>query len=772
MPERGPRSDSTAPLAAREQAWLDSHLAACVACRAIAEMYAKDSAALRTQRDAMPEPPRDLWARTAARIERESAARRTAMRRAGSRQGPSLPILGAVSGLAVVALVVVATAVSGGFLSGVGQQAASSPAIALASQAIPLKAALEVDAGTVTWLGASEDGAFAYNVADIDVVCPHDRQPDCAPFEDGHARRVTLTATPQFVFQSPVDYQAVVVGTDSTGADAIIVVPLPTPDPTPDVRRPRRATEAVPGSSLEPAASSIELSPTPSVLISATSTLVPIESADASGLPDGSDAASAEPTPATAVAIITNVTVVGRTAAYSPDGAWFAFSARPADGSTGPDIYVWHVGDLLARPLTGDHASVFASWVGGSLLGSRVGPAAAILPETGSPEPSAPDGETAPDPTIEIPPPVDFPAARDLGQVVPPAQPSSDITLAVISTAETLPQTFLVDPATGAEIDLLDAEWQPAVDPTGLAVVAWQGTVGIAGDGLTAAPATGNLVLHPFHGPTESEEPLASQEACAVPRADAEPLAAAQPRTIRVAPSASASPEVVRDFPPQIVAPDRSPTSTPAGTRPGRGWPSGSPTRSIRPGAPEPAPLRSVHGSAGSTGGRPTGRHGAAGVLDRARPAGLGEPARTGRRREPDPDRGLDRRRGRRDREHPGDRRHRRPIAGRDGGAPCVRCSQTGRSRRTGPCDIGVQVSSGVSSRSRAAKQVGRRVGAHRRPRPGRATGSRWFKGPQPDRATPGKRIPAALDLSEQRAVDDPDRSARRRPRIGRGAHR
>src|SRR6185295_10516988 len=164
------------------------------------------------------------------------------------------------SGLAVVLVVVVTTAVSGGFLNGVGQDAASSPPVAFASQVIPLKAALEVDAGTVHWLGASDDGAFAYNVARIDVVCPHDRQPDCAPFEDGHARRVTLTATPRFVFQSPVDYQAVVVGTDSTGADAIIVVPLPTPDPTPEPTAAASA-EAVPGSSLEPAASAIELSP-------------------------------------------------------------------------------------------------------------------------------------------------------------------------------------------------------------------------------------------------------------------------------------------------------------------------------------------------------------------------------------------------------------------------------------------------------------------------------------------------------------------------------
>ena len=435
------------PLAAREEAWLETHLAACVACRAIAAMYAKDQLALRKLRDTTPEPPRDLWARTAARIERESAAKR-ARHPAGSRQGASLPVLGGLSGLAVVAVVVVATAISGGFLNGVGQPPASSPPIALASQVIPLKAALEVDAGTVHWLGASDDGAFAYNVAHIDVVCPHDRQPDCAPFEDGHAKRVTLMATPRFVFQSPIDAQAVVVGTDSTGADAIFVVPLPTPDPTPEPTV-TASTEAAPGSSAEAAASldvgsSTEPTPTPSVLLSATSTLVPIMSPDPS---PQSDASSAEPTAApTAVAIITNVAIVGRTAAYSPDGSWFAFSARPADGSTGPDIYVWRVGDARAQPITTDHASAFGSWADGQVIGSR-------------------------------------------------------------PTAAAAPVLFSIDPSTGDETILARNDWRPAVDPTGKLAVSWDGTVTPASDGTTVTLTDGRLVLDAWAGGANQIDP-------------------------------------------------------------------------------------------------------------------------------------------------------------------------------------------------------------------------------------------------------------------------
>ncbi len=39
-------------------------------------------------------------------------------------------------------------------------------------------------------------------------------------------------------------------------------------------------------------------------------------------------------------------------AAFSPDGEWFAFTAQPSDGSGGPDVYVWRVGDAETQRLT------------------------------------------------------------------------------------------------------------------------------------------------------------------------------------------------------------------------------------------------------------------------------------------------------------------------------------------------------------------------------------------------------------------------------------
>ena len=68
---------------------------------------------------------------------------------------------------------------------------------------------------------------------------------------------------------------------------------------------------------------------------------------------------------------MSGVRIVGESAAYSSDGDWFAFTARPSDDSAGPDIYVWRVGDPRAARLTDDHASVFASWSGDQLIGSR-----------------------------------------------------------------------------------------------------------------------------------------------------------------------------------------------------------------------------------------------------------------------------------------------------------------------------------------------------------------------------------------------------------------
>jgi hypothetical protein len=139
---------------------------------------------------------------------------------------------------------------------------------------------------------------------------------------------------------------------------------------------------------------------------------------------------------------VSGVRVVGQSAAYSPDGEWFAFTARPSDGATGPDIYVWRVGDDLARPVTSDHTSVLGSWVGNRLIGSR---------------PAGVEG-------------------------------TADVTAA----------SFIIDPATGKETPLEAPVWRPVVDPTDSWAVVWDGTVRVDPAARIPVPDKGSLVLRGY----------------------------------------------------------------------------------------------------------------------------------------------------------------------------------------------------------------------------------------------------------------------------------
>ena len=66
----------------------------------------------------------------------------------------------------------------------------------------------------------------------------------------------------------------------------------------------------------------------------------------------------------TVLSILEDVHSAGAPPAWSRDGSALAFSAMPADGSHGPDVYIWEPGDAHARAITDDHTSFFASWSG------------------------------------------------------------------------------------------------------------------------------------------------------------------------------------------------------------------------------------------------------------------------------------------------------------------------------------------------------------------------------------------------------------------------
>lgn len=470
-----------------DAAWLATHLEGCAQCAADATAYAADHELLRGYRDRQPEPPRDLWARTSAAIEREGVRRQRGDRAArslfpglGRRLGP-LPV-GVASGLIVVIVVIgVSLAPRGLPLDPSGPSGSDLAAATPGSlpTPIPITAAL-------AWIQAGANGSFEFRRTQIDSVCP-DAGKGCATLDTGSTTVLNLKQAPQAVIQSPSGSELVVVtSAASAGGADVIVVPVPTAPPV-----------TTPSPSVTP----VEETTAPE-----TSAPTPTEEATASVEP------SPIPEEPLGHAIVSGVVVVGD-AAYSPDGQWLAFSARPADGSAGPDLYLWHVGDDLAMPATTDHRTFFAGWLGTKVLANVVLAAPEGTPspaESGSPS-AAPTAAASPDPSAS-------PVATD-----PPV--------------EEHPVAFTLDPSTGERAVVAQQDmWLPVVDPTGRSVVYWAGTLIPDGTGTGWALGTGNLVIDgwvtepPGPDPSDSTfDPIASASPGATDLTGA-PLASWTPR--------------------------------------------------------------------------------------------------------------------------------------------------------------------------------------------------------------------------------------------------
>ena len=146
--------------------------------------------------------------------------------------------------------------------------------------------------------------------------------------------------------------------------------------------------------------------------------------------------------------------LVGAPPAYSPDGKWVAFSARPRSGTQGPDVYTWRVGERRARVITDDHGSVFAGWLGDVVLAST-----ARLAETAEV-----------DPGDEVPAPDTDPAA-------------------------VAARSFTIDPSGRADTMIArEGIWRPVVDPTDRLVVFWTGALGWDRQARAWLPEEGLLV--------------------------------------------------------------------------------------------------------------------------------------------------------------------------------------------------------------------------------------------------------------------------------------
>ena len=424
-----------------DAAWLDAHLSTCAECRSVAAGYDLGRSAFRVLRDRAPEPPRDLWARTSAALESE---RGRGMRRRGAARRMGLARFGRFVAAPAVGLLVVVMIVSSGLLGGheilPGGTGPGATPIALAA------------AADLRVLTRSSDGTVNVMSGQVNAVCPIGSESCGAAPSFAITRVKGVTGTSDLAALSPS--QDRIVLTNRTG---VFVLPMATPQlvasPLPSARptsSPAHASTSSPAATPTPGAASsapaTASTASPSATASATPTGSPAAtsaaggtasptSTDVSGPASPSPSIAVAPAPGGAIQIASDVTVVG-SVVYSPDGTQVAFAARPSDGSAGPDIYVWTTGDSTAHALTSDHATQLASWTGAGILAGRV---------TGG-----------------------------------------------------RPSTMLLNPSTGKGTTVPGGAWLPVVDPAGTTAAWWDGTLRLAGDGLTWVPESGRLVLGPW----------------------------------------------------------------------------------------------------------------------------------------------------------------------------------------------------------------------------------------------------------------------------------
>ncbi|HLA16656.1 MAG TPA: hypothetical protein VJZ72_07120, partial [Candidatus Limnocylindrales bacterium] len=392
---------------------------------------------------------------------------------------------GAIGSLLIVGLVVGATAFAPVTNVGITGEATPSvptatvgpqsprPSVAPGSTPTPPAATpiIVADIAPVSWAQPADDGSYGVNLASVAEVCPPQAAPDCAPIDASASSVVRIEHAPAVVVGSPSGSELVVADAETRTTGGSIYAynlapstpsPEPSAEPTPS---PEPTTSPEPSGATSP-------EPTPTVQPSGAPSPEPTPSAEPSPEPPP----SLEPSPSAAIArlaIIDGVVLMGETAAYSPSGTWFAFTARPSDGSRGPDVYIWRQGWDEARRLTNDERSVLAGWLGEGVVASRVGTETMGAHGGGSPEPSdAAPSDAAPSDA----------APSD-------AAPSTDTSVTSV----------VIDPETGSEAGLTgDGIWRPSIDPSGSFAVYWEGTVATADTPGDWRPAIGRLVIARF----------------------------------------------------------------------------------------------------------------------------------------------------------------------------------------------------------------------------------------------------------------------------------
>src|SRR5262245_9726164 len=218
----------TEPLDAAEAAWLESHLASCDECSAIAADYAAQRLELRALLDPAPVPPRDLWARTSAAIESESrgAARGRARR-------SSLRPFALLAGALVVAVAVGTLTASRWPIGTVTTTpgSATPPPIAAATPSPPAVAPTPLAVGPkdVAFLQRDQSGSYKITTRRIDEVCPSDATSCVMNTPHENTQPIGPLSSPETVFGAE-NKPLVVLGSGDNGSSVVaILVPTQAP---------------------------------------------------------------------------------------------------------------------------------------------------------------------------------------------------------------------------------------------------------------------------------------------------------------------------------------------------------------------------------------------------------------------------------------------------------------------------------------------------------------------------------------------------------------
>lgn len=366
------------PLSRSESRYLNSHLKGCEACRQADHDYREQRAQLR----ALPQrlPPRDMWARTSAALDREVA--RGAYRGRGlpsslkldfgprgRRRGPSAALLTTLATVGVVAAVAMMQVMPSTTLTPPTTAARATP--------------FAVDPQQLAFIGNEAADVYLYRTR-VGHMCPQNA-PECEVADGVFRTAVAMPARlrARNATLDPSGRQLAFVGR-AIDRDVIAILVLPeetelhpgnsggpdgatTPPETPAV-----ASDTPTG---EPSSPTVPDTAPPG---SPTSTDAnPPETTEADSPPPTAPGSTPTAPPESAVpglrvlAILEDVESAGAPPAWSPSGGSLAFSAMPVDGSHGPDVYVWSPSEERAHAITSDHGSYFASWSGENIVASR-----------------------------------------------------------------------------------------------------------------------------------------------------------------------------------------------------------------------------------------------------------------------------------------------------------------------------------------------------------------------------------------------------------------